>query len=208
MLMATDKGNLQQVHDAIHPPAPTIEETRQPHPFQLWYMVLVRPSREQDAADSFRRNHIRAYWPNYEHMQTYRPRKNGGKPEQRMVLTAIVPGYVFSPGSPMEDFETLIERISGVINIVRTFSGKPLMLTQDHIHAIRQIEADQNTPQPAKTVHTYKTGQKVRFIDDLMSRIGAGRISKLAKDGRIGVEVDLMGRKVPFWVFPHQIERA
>jgi len=50
-------------------------------------------------------------------------------------------------------------------------------------------------------------GEKVRFIDDTVRTWPAGTVEKLAQDGRIGVEIELMGRKVLIWVLPHQIER-
>ncbi|MGH6878782.1 MAG: transcription termination/antitermination protein NusG [Rhizomicrobium sp.] len=195
-------GNLSRVKQALEP---TIEETRQPRPFSEWYMVVVRPNHEQQAADSFRRANVRAYWPNYEHFQTVRDR--GNKPRRIMVLSGIMPGYVFSPRSPMQDFGTLIERIVGVVKIVRTFSGDPLLLKESDIHTIRRIEAGLNTPSPAKSIHNFKTGEKVRFIDDLLGRWPPGRISKVARNGRISAEVELMGRKVTAIILPHQIER-
>jgi transcription antitermination factor NusG len=204
MTMTETTGNMAQVRAALEP---TVEEIRQPHPFTRWYMALARPNHEQEAADSFRRNNVRAYWPNYERMQTVR-RRGDNRPELRLILTAIVPGYVFSPGSPLEDFENLIERISGIINVVRTFSGSPLMLDEPDIAIIRRIEAGLNTPEPARSVHTFKTGEKVRFIDDLVGRWPKGKIVKLARDGRISTETELMGRKVVVIAFPHQIERA
>lgn len=206
MLMATEKNNLDQVRQAISATVDDPAHIRQPFPFENWYMALVRPNHEQECADSFRRNSVRAYWPNYERWQTYRDASN--KPQQRLVLTSIMPGYIFSPGSQIISFESLIERITGVLNVVRTFSGNPLLLAESDIKIIRSIEAGLNTPQPAKSVHNFKTGQKVRFVDDLVGRWPPGKISKLAKDGRISVEVELMGRKVAVIVFPHHIERT
>jgi transcription antitermination factor NusG len=209
MLMTVEKtGNLEQVRLATTPP---MIETLHPqrHPFTHWFMVTVRPGRDQEAADSFRRNGIRAYWPNFERYQTVRNRHNGNKPELKCFLTAILPGYLFCPDSPgQESFTSLIERVSGVVNVVRTFSGNPLMLHETDIQIIRCIEAGLNTPSPVKAVHNFKTGEKVRFTDDLMGRWSGGKISKLARDGRISVEVDLMGRRVAVIAYPHQIERA
>lgn len=194
-------GNLEQVRKATTPEEPI----KQPFPFKHWYMIVVRPGHDQEAADSFRRNGVRAYWPNYERFQTLR---RLGRPERHLVLTPIIPGYLFSPaGVIARDFEDLIDRIVGVVKIVRTFSGSPLFLTEVDIEIIRRIEAGLNTPEPTRSVHNYKTGQRVRFIDDLVGRWPPGKISRLARDGRISVEVELMGRKVAVIVFPHQIER-
>lgn len=204
--MATEAkiGNLEQVRQATSEPSPS----RQPHPFTHWYMVVVRPGHDQQAADSFRRNNVRAYWPNYEYLQTIRRKHNNNRPEQRLILTPIIPGYLFSPaGVTLEDFTDLIERIVGVVKVVRTFSGAPLFLAEEDIQIIRRIEAGLNTPDPVKPLHNFKTSEKVRFTDDLIGHWHGGKIVRLARDGRISVEADLMGRKVTVLVFPHQIER-
>jgi hypothetical protein len=49
---------------------------------------------------------------------------------------------------------------------------------------------------------------KVRFVDDDVQRWPRGRISGSSNHGRIIVDIGVMGRIVPFFVFPHQIERA
>jgi hypothetical protein len=49
---------------------------------------------------------------------------------------------------------------------------------------------------------------KVRFVDDDVQRWPPGKIGGAHGDGRLMVEVEFMGRIVPFFVFPHQIERA
>jgi len=99
-------------------------------------------------------------------------------------------------------------RIVGALDVVRTYSGGPLRISDEDIRIIRSIEIGLNTPRPVKIVHDFKRGEKVSFIDDLIGRWPPGVIEKLAPDGRIGVEVDLMGRKVPITVLPHQIERT
>jgi hypothetical protein len=73
---------------------------------------------------------------------------------------------------------------------------------------IRSIEATMNTPKPRKSLHHFKTGDKVRFTDDLLNRWPPGRVAGSINDGRISVEVEVTGRIVPFQVFPHRIERA
>ena len=65
-----------------------------------------------------------------------------------------------------------------------------------------------NTPVPGKSLHNFRTGDKVKFIDDTLSRWPPGRIANSTNDGRIVVEVEMFGRLVPTQVLPHQIERA
>jgi transcription antitermination factor NusG len=105
-------------------------------------------------------------------------------------------------------FWDVIERITDVVNVVRTYSGDLSMLRQSDIDTIRDIERGLNTPKLGKSLHHFKTGDKVRFTDDLLNRWPPGRVAGSINDGRISVEVEVMGRVVPFQVYPHQIEGA
>jgi transcription antitermination factor NusG len=126
---------------------------------------------------------------------------------RRMRRIGILPGYVFSDVDRDRDLTTLLRRIVGAIDVARTFSGAPLLIGDADIQIIRKIEIGLNTPRPDKLLHNFKSGEKVRFVDDLMGRWPPGRIIKLAPDGRISVEVEMMGRKVAITCLPHQIER-
>ena len=201
---AADRGNLAQVREALH--GPTIEEVRQPHPFTHWYMIAAHPGQERKAADGFRRDRIRAYWPNYSKLVATR-REQNGRPVRRMMLMAMMPGCIFSPIGASSDFWDVIERVPGVVNVVRTHSGNILSIVEEDIQLIRRIEAGKNTPEPVSVLHKFKMHEKVRFLDDLTSRWGPGKISKLANDGRITIDVSLMGRMTAVIVLPHQIER-
>nr|WP_283807510.1 transcription termination/antitermination NusG family protein [Bradyrhizobium retamae] len=172
------------------------------------YLVTVRMNREMDAVDSFRRYHVRSYWPNYEELLPVR-QVPGVRPVRRIRRVGILPGYVFAEVDPCRDFTDLLDRIIGAFDVVRTASGVPLLITDDDVQIIRKIEIGLNTPKEAATGHgEYKIGHKVRFVDDLLGRWPAGRIVKLAREGRISVQLELMGRKVSITVLPHQIERT
>ena len=68
---------------------------------------------------------------------------------------------------------------------------------------IRAIEADENKPPPAKHVHNFRIGQKVRF----KAAAGwMGKIIEFCSDGRISVGVPMLGRVAPVKGLPHQIE--
>jgi transcription antitermination factor NusG len=119
----------------------------------------------------------------------------------------MIPGYVFTRLDPRLDFEQLLDKIVGALDMVRTRSGNPWMIPERYIREIRKIEIGLNTPPPERKVtHGFKRGQRVRFVDTLVDVWPPGVIERLANDGRIGAEVDLMGRKLMIWVFPHQIE--
>lgn len=198
MLMASE-GNLQQAFTGEHP---------QPWPFSDWYMVVTRPNQEQLVADGFRRRNVRCYWPNEERTSApahlSRHRRNT---RSRTRFIPIIPGYVFCPKAINRDFEAILESVEGAISIARTFGGDPLFLKEADIEIIRKIEATLNTPQPHKRRHNFKPGDKVRFTDDELHRWPPGKVARCAQEGRISVEVELMGRVATVVVFPHQIER-
>lgn len=194
-------GNLEQVRNALSgitgvAVLPQVEVVAD------WYFVVTRMGRELDTVDSLRRNGIRAYWPSFKELLPSR-RQPDGILSRRWRRSGIIPGYVFSSVCPD------VQQIVGAIDIARTYSGNPLLICEHDLDIIRRIEAGLNTPRdPGKSVHSFKCGQKVRFIDDVIGRWPPGRIVELARDGRISVEVELMGRKVPIWALPHQIEKV
>lgn len=172
-----------------------------------WYMVVVRSNYQLDAVDGLRRAGLRAYWPSYERSVASR-RLVMGRQTRRSMRFGILP-YVLSPREPGREYQftNTTERIVSILDIVRTYSGNPLLLRDSDIKIIRKIDATMNTPKPEAMAHNFKSGDRVRFTDDLMSQWPPGVVVKLAKDVQISVEVNLMGRKVPITVFPFQIER-
>ena len=166
---------------------------------QQWCMLLVEPGKEQDARDSFHRYGVGAYWPNY--YSFFRPTL----PLRERRRRSVIPGYLFVPAPPILD---IVERIPGVLNAVLNYSGDPATLKDADIDVIRSIEAGMNTPIPGRTLHNFKGGDKVGFIDDNTQRWPPGRFGGSSNDGRITVEIEVMRRPVPFVLFPHQIKRV
>jgi hypothetical protein len=164
---------------------------------QQWCMWRVTPGMEREARDGFHRYGVRAYWPNYHSfLRPTLPLRERRSTDYR----SVIPGYLFVPALPTEMLWDFRLRIPGVGNAVLNFSGDPHTLKDADIDVIRSIEAGMNTPIPSRTPHNLKAGDKVgrRFA----------RVSGSVGDGRIIVEVGVMGRHVPFQIFPHQIERA
>ena len=206
MLAKTEKSNLEQVRSALTG-ITGVEPIACQTPADRHYMVVCRPNREFDTVDSFRRHGQPAFWPNYEELVTTRERRNG-HPVRRTRRVGIIAGYVFTPVRAERDFTAFLARIIGAIGLVKTFSGSPLVLDDDDIQTLRRIEATRDTSLPLPTQHAFKLGEKVRFKDDNGHRWPPGRIVRLARQGRIVVEVSLMGRKVELKALPHQIERS
>ena len=196
----TTGGNLAQVREAFTPSEPISVREQQRYPFKGWYAVIVRSSREQDAADGFRRESVSAYWPNYTRQIS------ASRGRRRQVFAPIFPGLIFCPLADLEPFWQAIQRIPYVLNMLRKDGGVPATLTNADIETIRRIESVENEPPAVKPLHNFKTGQKVRFADEVQCSWPPGRIARLSDNGRIGVEVYLMGRMVLMSVLPHQIE--
>jgi len=204
MDMAAEAGNMEQVRGALEgitgvTLSPDRDEGAE------WYMVVVRSNYHLDAVDGLRRQGLRAYWPSYERLAATK-RMVAGRHTSRSVRVGILP-YVLSPREPDVDFKSKTERVMSIMDIVRTFSGNPLLLRDRDLTIIRRIDVTMNTPKPEATGHNFKLGEKVKFIDDLSHHWPPGLVVKVAKNGRISVEVNMIGRKVPITVFPHQIER-
>lgn len=200
----TEKGNMDRVRSAVEGITGTKLSPDRDEGCE-WYMVIVRQNYQLDAVDGLRRAGQRAYWPSYERSIASK-RMIAGRQTSRIVRFGILP-YVLSPRCPDLDFTSLTERVVSILDIVRTYSGNPLFLRQTDLDTIRRIDLGMNTPRPEARPHNFKIGDKVRFTDDLMHQWPPGVIIKVAREGRISVEVSLMGRKVPIMVFPHQIER-
>jgi transcription antitermination factor NusG len=169
-----------------------------------WSMIAVRTGKEPECCDRFRRSGVRCFWPNY-YVFEYPSLSRRLRRSQR--VRAIIPGYLFIPLPHGNAFHHVVEANEGLLNTVRNYSGDVLVLKAADIEVIRNIETHMNTPKPKASLHNFKTGQKVRLTDDLLGRWPPGRVGRLADDGRIVVEVEVMGRTVPFMVLPHQIER-
>jgi len=173
-------------------------------PQQWWCMLLVTPGKEQHARDSFHRYGVQAYWPNYHSfLRSTLPLRE----RRRTDCRSVIPGYLFVPALPTEMLWDITQRIPGAGHALLNFSGGVATLKEESIDVIRAIEGGMHTLVPGKSLHNFKTGDKVRFVDDLQGRWPPGRISGAVRDGRITVEVRVMGRMVPFQVFPHQIGR-
>lgn len=202
--MTTQSGNLDQVRQALH--GITGVEARPVCAGPDRYLVMARMNHELDTVDSFRRQGLRAYWPSYE-TRVASQRRVGGCLTQKMKRVGILPGYVFCEVDPYRDLTIMLDSTVGAFDVVRHLDHSPLLIADADIQIIRRIEIGLNAPAPIAASYDFKTGEKVRFTDDLVGRWPPGRIVKLAREGRISVEVDLMGRKVKITVLPHQIER-
>jgi transcription antitermination factor NusG len=203
MLMTAESNNMQTVRSALAG-ITGVEQVLAAVPRQDWYMLIVRANHEVEAVDSLRRHGLRAYWPSFERLIASR-RQFEGRPVRRLVRIGLLP-YVFSPVVGSIDFMTVMESVVGVFDVVRSRSGVPVIVGDIDIGLIRAIAHGESNVTPGAPRRAFKLGERVRFVDDVTAHWPPGRIIKLARDARITVEIDLMGRQVPITVLPHQIE--
>jgi hypothetical protein len=192
---------VMKIGDFVETPAPAPVRIG---PVSEWVLITVRMNHEREAVDSLRRSGSRAYYPSYEELVPTK-RQFNGQPVRRLMRRAIIPGHVFTPVVP--GITLVLDLIIGAIGVVRTHAGDLLTIKDEDVQIIRAIEAGLNVPTTAAE-HSFKVGEKVGFVDDLTGRWPHGKIVRIARKGRIGVEVALMGRKVTIYVLPHQIERT
>ncbi len=171
---------------------------------RAWLALIAIASREQKATDRLREFHIRAYWTNYV-VSEADTRLPSGRLHYSRRLRALIPGFIFVAvrADGEIDLSTIVEETPGIVGYMRDGAGYPAKLTELDIGRIREIEADQNRAPPARHVHNFKIGQRVRFK---LYPVWMGKILEFCSDGRISVGVPMLGQIAPAKGLPHQIE--
>lgn len=168
-------------------------------PPRLWRLLLVAPRQEKRLAEKLQKARLWAYWPHF-----VRPvRLRGGA--RRDIYVAVIPGYMLLAENPARP-ETwdVIHACPEVRGYVACAGGAPAALGEEHVELIRRIEAALVFPGDPSG---FAVGDRVKFVDDLYWQL-MGVVTAIAGDDRIGVEVEMLGRKVPIWTTAAQIERC
>lgn len=177
---------------------------------KVWAALVIRSGREQDAADWLKDARLFAYWPCYtRHENAGRYIRLARRSPRRPRFASVIPGYIFMAirmGSDADPWD-LVRQAPGIMNYLRDPTGRAATITDAHIEVIRRIEAGLNLPVAPAAAHHFKTGDRVRFTEDIYSHWAPGRVTRLDQDGQIVVDAPLLGRIVPIKVYPHQIER-
>lgn len=175
---------------------------------RVWYALTVRPGREQDAADWLKRGSVHAYWPCFTRQVSSGRKAPNGRHTSVARLSSVIPGYLFMAGRPGTDPWVIVHQAPGIVGYLRDAIGDAATLSNVDIEVIRRIEGEMNMPRPKDHAHNFKIGHKVRLIDGVLAHWPNGKITALADNGQISLEVNLLGRAVAIWVRPHQIEAA
>ena len=173
-----------------------------------WFALVVRPNKEMDTADWLKVRNFAAYWPNYVSHEGSSRGVAGARLIRRPRYRAVIPGYIFLGVNAGSGDPFAVSRDApGVYGWLRTTGGGPLRVAETDIDTIRRIEADENLPPPVGPMHSFKSGEKVRVVADIVGNWQTGIVSRLDRDGRIVVEIPgLLGRVTPVHFHPHQIE--
>lgn len=200
MLMALKKVEFGDVlGQAVEPSLPAASDEM--------CMILVKPPQEQEARDSLRRRGVGVWWPNYQRSEMKKDTQTG-KRYQRLLRASVLPGVILSPSMITAQFWDALDLAPGVMGVAQKTNGHWLLLTDVDIVLIHKIEHGLNRPDVVKSVHKFKHGDQVIFVDDIYRRLPPGIIAKCRRDGYIDVDVNMMGRVQPLTVLPHQIELA
>lgn len=171
---------------------------------RYWRAFLAIAGREQKAAEWLKDARVAVYWPNYAVSQAVGALPNG-RHTRALRLRALIPGFLFVPVAQSVEINlhAVVEQVPALYGYMRDGVGNAAAVSESDIHCIRRIEAEENTPAPAKHVHNFKIGQKVRFKQ---ATTWVGKILEFCNDGRISVGVPMLGQIAPVKGLPHQIE--
>jgi hypothetical protein len=198
-------GNLAEAIDAAGivegPPPPSSRGL-----FPWWVALLVEPLRERKSADWLERlAAITVYLPLFPRQVRCFGHRH------RQIMFPVMPGLLFVP---TEVFD--VQRRRDLFDLARVHGylhhedGAPRFIAKGDIEIIREIEGKLNLPPPAKGVKpSFGVGNKVRFVSELYAAMfGDGVVTDIAKDTRIGVEVEKMfGGPRTIFVPASEIER-
>lgn len=176
-----------------------------PDPVSHWCMILVRPGYEQECRDSLRRRGVGAWWPNFAREIGYKDRQTGKRGVRRIMLP-VLPGVLLSPAQLTETFWQALDCAPGALNVARRFNAEVILLNDLDVVLIHKIEQGLNISAPPRSEHSYTVGDRVRFIADELRRFGSGEVIECHRDGRLRVDVNMLGRITPWIVASWQIE--
>lgn len=196
---------LARIEDARSPSWAVLAPTN-PEPtyngFLSWLVLLAEPNREIKSAQWLSRRNLWTYAPNYPRMIRTRGKAH------RHRLYSCIPGYLFIPTVVLDTGHgwDYLHQAPGVRGWIKDCHGAPATISKAHVEVIREIEAKLNLPPEAKGV-MFKMGEWVRVIKDDIFWQWTGPIVEIAREGRIGVEVNLLGRATVVYASASQIER-
>jgi transcription antitermination factor NusG len=171
--------------------------------YPVWHALLVEARKEKQSAERLRSLHVHVYLPLYSRRIALR----GGRRGQRD--TAVVSGMLFVPREIVEiDRRDDVFEYAHVFGFLNSSDGYPARLSKALIEEIRNMEALANKQEEGPASVVFEIGARVAFKNKLLAEFwGSGKVTGLAGDGRISIEVGkLLGRATKVHVPASEIE--
>lgn len=176
-----------------------------------WVMPVIRSGLEQESRDSLRRKGVGTWWPNYQREVVTTDRASGNR-VRRQAFAPMLPGVLICAMPQWTDehgdmlFWETLDRVPGVVNVLRRFNGDVIFLSDIDIVLLHKIEQGLNQTTPPKASrHAFKVGDKVRLIEDEYRCLPVAAVSEVHKDS-IGVDINMFGAVRRMVVRAFQIE--
>ena len=161
-----------------------------------WFVAHLRPQGLKRALDHLHRQHFKTFAPEFESTVI-----RAGVPRQ--IRKPLFPGYLFVSFGPANPKWTAINSTRGVARLILDRPHRPTPLPQPLMAGImaRYNEAGVLLPPIDLAV-----GDRIRVLAGPFSEIVTS-IETLPDQERIGVLIDLMGRKVKASLTRNQVEK-
>lgn len=161
--------------------------------FAWWYALLVDPNGEKRAAERLLKANVPVYLPLYRKFITRRFNRKIWRD------CAVVPGMLFVPEAVLGfDDRDVVFDWAQVRDVVRSNEQQWLRIRESEIVKLKRVEADMDREQPhALDIHCKPivAGARMRLVDPVWADCGEGRVTEVARGGRISVEIPgLFGR--------------
>lgn len=191
--------------DKLYPLAPVLSHLEPLEPAsdlnRQWHVVQCEPSQEARVADGLVREcKFDCYYPTESRKIRVNPLRH------RNVERPMMPGYVFAGFDPSEHWYQISE-LRGVIRLLK-IGEQPAPVADRVIEHIRGLEIKRrgNTLK-RKPMILLKPGTCVRLKEPLAYAGLLGFVTEVNQEqGKISVELELFGRRVPHWLQPEQVE--
>lgn len=169
---------------------------------RVWHILTIDPLIPEKVAKHLERSKLWIYWPHYI------VQVNRGRGQRRDVRRSVLHGYMPLAIHPLRtDTWDVVHNTHGVNGFLRDELGYPKRATEKDIEDIRGMAALLNIVEEAPPEITFKIGDAVRVNVEKICVNWVGIIFNVDDPYRIGVEVDLFGRRVKVQVPANEIEK-
>jgi len=170
-----------------------------------WAVVVTRYDMEFIAERGLRERGYRAYCPTVRRIVWPGGRRNGAEPRQ----VPLLPGYVFAHELRVLPDGRTEPGIGGVLSLLASGHGLPVMLQRRDIDAMRDAEIEFDDPWPrrrGRPRNDLKIGDAVSV--EIAGEALLARLTRLSPNGRAVIERMLFDRMTAFEVDAGHLVRA